>query len=237
MPDSLGDRMKGQYEDRYRLSLPRRTYTIIRVDGKAFHTLTRSILKPYDLTFMGAMDAVAIALCSELQGAQFAYTQSDEVSVLLTDFATIQTEAWFDGNIQKMVSISAGIAAMTFNEHFGYRYKPTQALFDSRVFTIPDRTEVANYFIWRQQDAERNSLQMLARHYYSHKELHKKNAADLHELLHLKGVNWNDAEPRFKRGRTTVYHENRWRLSFCPVFSKDRSYLDLVIPKHPGYEE
>src|ERR1700677_4286588 len=113
--DSLGDRMKKQYEDRWRIMLPRRTYTILRVDGKSFHTYTRGFKRPYSTQFMDVMDETAFSLCEEIMGAQFAYIQSDEISVLLTDFASPTTEAWFDGNLQKIVSVGAGIATMTFN--------------------------------------------------------------------------------------------------------------------------
>ena len=176
MKDELGDRMKSQYEDRTRFFLPRRTYTIIRVDGKAFHTLTKNFKRPFDRTLMDMMDATAKALCKEIQGSCFAYTQSDEISVLLTDFEKITTCAWFDGNIQKMVSVAAACATMAFNEELMRRGLANnhKAMFDARVFTIPDAVEVENYFVWRQNDASRNSVQMAARAAYSHKELEGK---------------------------------------------------------------
>jgi tRNA(His) guanylyltransferase len=85
--DSLGDRMKSQYEDRTRLYLPRRTYTIVRVDGRAFHSYCRGLERPFDRDLMADMDATAIALCEEMQGARLAFVQSDEISVLLTRLA------------------------------------------------------------------------------------------------------------------------------------------------------
>ena len=116
MTDSLGDRMKEFYEKRAQTFLPRRAYTMIRVDGKAFHTFTRGLDVPFDHDFMADMNKTAMALCDEIQGAQFAYVQSDEISVLLTDFKKFGTDAWFDGNVQKMVSISASIATAEFNK-------------------------------------------------------------------------------------------------------------------------
>src|SRR5512137_2136173 len=115
MQDALGDRMKGQYEDRTRYSLPRRTFTIIRLDGKAFHTYTRGLKKPFDGDLFADIDTAIINMLPEIQGAVFAYTQSDEISVLLTDFATTQTDAWFDGNLQKMCSVAASIMTAQFN--------------------------------------------------------------------------------------------------------------------------
>ena len=147
--DSLGDRMKDQYENRTRYLLPRRTYTIIRLDGKAFHTFTRYCEKPYDDILRYAMGEAMLELCSEVQGCKMGYQQSDEISLVLTDFETDATDAWFDGNIQKIASVSASIATMRFNK-FVSRYigqvtwANTNALFDSRVFTIADRIEVIN---------------------------------------------------------------------------------------------
>jgi tRNA(His) guanylyltransferase len=208
MKDSLGDRIKSQYEDRTRMFIPRRTYTIIRVDGKAFHTLTRGFNKPFDYRLMEMMDETAIAMCKEIQGAKFAYTQSDEISILLTDFEKITTSAWFDGNIQKMVSIASACATANFNMQMLKRgLQNKMAMFDARVFTIPDPVEVENYFIWRQQDATRNSVQMAARSVYSHKECDNKNIPALHDLLHAKGINWNNYYSGEKRGRCIVKHQ------------------------------
>ena len=99
--DSLGDRMKG-YENIARNYLTRRIPTIIRVDGKAFHTFTRGMEKPFDRILMTTMQNTMKYLCENIQGCVFGYTQSDEVTLVLTDYATITTDAWFGYNIQKM---------------------------------------------------------------------------------------------------------------------------------------
>lgn len=93
MKDQIGDRMKEFYEDRTRYALVRRTYTIIRIDGKAFHTYTRGLQKPFDDQLMDDMDATAAYVCQNIQGAKFAFVQSDEISVLITDFDDINTGA------------------------------------------------------------------------------------------------------------------------------------------------
>jgi tRNA(His) guanylyltransferase len=208
MKDALGDRIKSQYEDRTRFLLPRRTYTIIRVDGKAFHTLTRGFTRPFDRKLMTMMDNTAMAMCKEMQGAALAYVQSDEISVLLTDFSKITTNAWFDGNVQKMASIAAACATANFNMEMlrnnYFKSDSKLAMFDARVFTIPDATEVENYFIWRQNDASRNSVQMVARSLYSHKELEGKGVPQLHDLIHAKNKNWNNYTSGEKRGRCIV---------------------------------
>lgn len=220
MQDTLGDRMKGQYEDRTRFMLPRRTYTILRLDGKAFHTYTRGLKKPFDNDLFEDMDAAIVQLLPEIQGAVLAYTQSDEISVLVTDFAKPSTSAWFDGNLQKMVSVASSIMTAEFNQLRRMRHFETQpsfanfslAFFDCRAFTIPDRIEVMNYFRWRQQDCVRNSVSMVAQANFSHNELHGKGQSDMHEMLHQKGVNWaTDFTDGEKNGRVIVketYTEN-----------------------------
>lgn len=222
--------MKDDYENRTRLSLPRRTYTIIRMDGKAFHTFTRGMQKPFDEQLVEDMQETTIGLCEKIEGVVLAYTQSDEISLLLTDFATMQTEAWFDGNLQKICSISASIATQEFNKLMALRYgldciawarnmdseefranatyndepRLRTANFDSRVFTIPDPVEVENYFIWRQKDATRNAIQMVAQSLYSHKELQNKGWSDLNEMIFQKGKNFNDYHSHYKRGSVVV---------------------------------
>jgi tRNA(His) guanylyltransferase len=216
MNDPLGDRMKGNYEDRTRFSLPRRTYTIIRLDGKAFHTYTKGLDKPFDQGLSDDIDTAIKAIMPQIQGAVFAYTQSDEISILVTDFALPTTDAWFDGNLQKMCSVSASLMTAQFNQarvlRKVYSKEPIEhingmelAYFDARIFTIPDPTEVMNYFIWRNNDCARNSLSMVAQDKFSHTELQGKGGTELHEMLHAKGVNWaNDYTDDQKNGRLIV---------------------------------
>jgi len=108
--DSLGDRMKSFYEDRFRLQLPRRTNILIRIDGKAFHTYTKGLNRPYDTDLMDDMNETTKFLCENIQGAKMGYVQSDEISILITDYDDIDTQGWFDYNLQKMCSISASLA-------------------------------------------------------------------------------------------------------------------------------
>jgi tRNA(His) 5'-end guanylyltransferase len=228
--DALGDRMKQQYEDRTRFSLPRRTYTIIRVDGKSFHTFTRHCEKPFDSCLANSIDEAATALCEEAQGISFAYAQSDEVSFLLTDFALPTTDAWFDGNIQKIVSISSAVMTAEFNKSYRWRFL---AFFDARVFTIPDPVEVENYFIWRQQDATRNSIQSVAQSKFSQKQLHGKKTSEMQEMLFQEhGINWDALEPYWKRGRCVVKDEQGWSVDReIPIFTQRREYLSSRIPR------
>jgi tRNA(His) 5'-end guanylyltransferase len=249
MKDQLGDRMKKFYEDKTRFFLPRKTYAIIRVDGKAFHTYTKKLMHPFDDGLMDDMDDTACYLCKNIQGAKMTFVQSDEISILMTDFDNIETDMWFDGNIQKIVSVSASMATSKFNQLRWIRLIGIEdiaqiklAEFDSRVFIIPNNSEVENYFIWRQQDTERNSISSVAQSIYSHKELIGKNCSEQQEMIFQKGINWNDYAPKYKRGRTitkqqyTVKTEtairNHWKSGECPIFTKDREFLRQYIPKN-----
>jgi len=238
--DSLGDRMKG-YEDTFRVYLPKRLPMIIRVDGKAFHTFTRNLNRPFDPDFMDCMLQTAKFLCEEIQGVKLAYWQSDEISLLITDYDTITTQAPFDKNLQKLVSISASLATSAFNQatyrknmsyfEHGVPDKFTQlANFDSRAFVLP-KEEVANYFLWRQQDATRNSINSVGQAHFSPRALHGLNTSQVQELLFKeKGINWNDLPVIEKRGACLVQYETGWVVdNNIPIFSQDRKYINLLV--------
>ena len=116
--DSLGDRMKQNYEYVPRTYLTRRAPVIIRLDGKAFHTFTKGMKKPFDKIMMTTMQRTMQFLCKNIQGCVFGYTQSDEITLVLTDYATITTDAWFGYNVQKMTSVAASMATVAFNRFF-----------------------------------------------------------------------------------------------------------------------
>ncbi len=203
MDDSLGDRMK-RHEAVTRHVLPTRTYTVLRIDGKAFHSYTRGLERPFDVKLMDDMDYVAKTLCHEITGTVLAYVQSDEISLLVTDFAKTGTQPWMGGVLAKWQSVSASVATCAMIERRGATPRP---LFDARVFTLPDAVEVANYFIWRQKDAVRNSISMTAQAAFSHRNLHGKTGNEMQEMLwQEKGINWNDLPDACKRGRVV------WRV-------------------------
>jgi tRNA(His) 5'-end guanylyltransferase len=225
--DKIGDRMKYNYENRTKQFLTRRVPTIIRLDGKAFHTYTKGLNKPFDDGLIADMQETTKFLCENVQGCKLGYTQSDEITLVLTDYDNLQTDAWFDYNVQKMTSVSASMATAKFNQlrvkreaDMFYRTKETVltfvkelieedtfiplAFFDSRVFQIGEKEEVVNSLIWRQQDAERNSIQMLAQSLYSQKQLHGKNTSVLQDMCWDKGQNWNDLDSSKKRGSLII---------------------------------
>lgn len=197
---NIDDRMKGYYELRQRPELLRRTPVIVRIDGRAFHSYTRSFTKPFSPILQQCMVAASQALAAEMQGFVAAYTQSDEASFLLVDYATLQTDAWFGYNQQKLASISASIFTAHFNQAIHeWNREIWPAYFDARAFNVP-REEVCNYFVWRAKDWVRNSVSMLARSKFSHKELLHKPVPSMHEMLHGVGVNWADLSPCWKNG-------------------------------------
>lgn len=224
----IGDRMKRNYEDRSRFYLTKRTPVIIRVDGRAFHTYTKSFQRPFDGRIELAMKEAMRQLCMEAQGAKFAYTQSDEISVLLTDWDNLDTESWFDYNLQKLCSISASIVTSVFNRYMG---GTRLAQFDARAFNIP-REEVTNYFLWRAKDWYRNSVTMYAQAFFSHKQLHGVNVAGMHELLHTVGKNWaTDLTPAQKNG-TFYYRDDDWWVAnsiITPNFPDISSYMAAYL--------
>jgi len=228
--DSLGDRMKNNYENRFRYQLIRRMPVIIRLDGKSFHTLTHKCEKPFDGNLSKCMEYTATKLCEEIQGAKCAYTQSDEISILVTDYDLITTQAWFDYNLQKVVSISASIASTLFTEIFGQT-----GLFDSRAFNIPI-DEVCNYFIWRQKDWIRNSVAGLAQAHFSPNQLHNKSQSDMHDMLHDIGINWADAKPRFKNGvfvcKMARPDYSFWGVKDDVIFTENREIIENLLVRN-----
>lgn len=240
MLDNLGDRMK-KYEEACRGVLPRRLPVILRVDGRAFHTYTRGFDRPFDSRIGEVMGLVAVALCTQIQGAQFAYTQSDEISVLIHGYKRFASQPWFDNEIQKMVSVAAGIASATFTHEMAQRvisFKP--AVFDARVFVLPE-ADVCNYFVWRQQDAVRNSVQTLARSLFSHAQCERKSCDDLKSMCAEAGQSWDDLPLHWQRG-VCVYRMlelDGMRSSMFvdqhpPVFSGDRAYVERHLAVEEG---
>lgn len=118
---SLGDRMKNNYENVNRFYLTRRMPVIIRVDMRAGHTFTKGMNKPFDDVFVKTMQETMKYLCENIQGCVLGYTQSDEISLVLVDYAELTTDAWFGNNLQKMCSVSASMATLAFNKFFSCR--------------------------------------------------------------------------------------------------------------------
>jgi len=211
--DDLGNRMKTFYEQIPKTRLMRRCPVICRLDGSSFHTFTRGFKRPFDDVLIKTMQETAKYLCENIQGCQLAYTQSDEISLLLIDYQRFETSAWFDYEIQKMVSISASMATLEFNRQFldnvnewqsncGLKEETDSDIIE-QLYKLQDtyieaeykgamfdarvfnipREEVTNYFYWRQLDASRNSIQMVGQANFSHRELQHKSCNDIQDML------------------------------------------------------
>lgn len=256
--DDLGTRMKTFYENTYRFGMTRRMPVAIRIDGKAFHTFTKGFVRPFDKVLSNAMIRTMGYLCENIQGCVFGYTQSDEITLILLDYQTLQTDAWFGYEIQKICSISASMATMAFNKFFeqeihlqydveNYMRYPDQydekelnlvkaylkaldkgAMFDSRCFNIP-KEEVCNLIYWRQLDATRNSIQMMGQANFSHAELQGKSCNDIQDMLiEKKNINWNNTPTPWKRG--TAWRKGSGIDFNMPILKvEDRAYVDDLI--------
>lgn len=220
---TFSDRMK-DYENCYSIKVPNRSYMVVRLDGVGFSKYTKQFEKPFDDLLSNVMDATTIELCKAFN-PKFAYTQSDEISLIFTTIDNIDAELIFDGKIQKVSSILAGKATAIFNKKmlqmlttlkYGEDevinkiklddFKEIDAFFDARVFVIPDLTEVYNYFTWRQQDCTRNSISMAA-HALLKGDLSGVNGDKKQERLFSEaGVNWNDYKIKYKRGVVIKKH-------------------------------
>ena len=236
--DDFGKRMK-TYENSYRFTLPRRMPVILRIDGCHFHTFTKGMDKPFDDKLIEAFWETCKFLGENIMGAKLIYHQSDEISILITNYDTIQTDSWFSNNLQKMASVSASMAAAKFNEVIRKSYPDKElAFFDSRAWVIP-QDEVNNYFTWRQQDASKNSISMAAFANFAHKDLHGLSGNQLQEkLFSEKGINWDKFPTWKKRGACIIKKEylkenamrRRWETDLdIPLFSKDRNYVERYV--------
>lgn len=232
----LAERMKG-YEKRNRYYLQRRMPVILRLDMRAGHSFTKGFKRPFDEVFIKSMQNTAKYLCENIQNCKLSYQQSDEITLLLIDYDRLNTDCFFDYRVDKLCSITASMATMAFNKLFEkyvdeYRFSKWDgvsnyednaweyiqvllsavekgAMFDARCFNIP-KEEVTNLLYWRQDDAAKNSIQMVGRAFFSHKELHKKSRNDIQDMLMTqKGINWNDFPTYQKRGSCCIKTEEK----------------------------
>lgn len=251
---SFGDRMK-RYESVSDAILTSRLPKIIRIDGKSFHTYTRGFERPFDNIMTETWFETAKYLCNHIMGAKIAYFQSDELSILINDYEKTDSQSWFNNRVQKIVSVSSSMATAAWNRSMLMRSASRHdggfskiALFDSRVFVLP-KEEVANYFIWRQQDCIKNSVNQVANSFFTHEELMGLNSSQKQELLFSKrNINWSKFPNHQKNGSCLVKHSEEkydiseyyshystnegcnWVLDLnIPIFTQDREYIEKYI--------
>ena len=229
MTSSLADRMKSYEDISCAQHLIPNLPICIRVDGKAFHSWCRGLERPFDTRLQHVMDEVAAELV-DMTDAVIGYTQSDEISLILWNYAVPNSDIYFHGRRDKLLSVVASAATWFFQRALP-AYLPTKvgklALFDCRVWNVPTPQEACNYLLWREQDATRNSISMAAQACFSPKKLHGKNGKEMQEMLFQKGVNWNDYDARCKRG---AY----WKRQLVTrAFTADE--LATLPPKHEAH--
>lgn len=217
-------RMKGYEQHFTRQSLPANRPFLVRLDGKNFsrwtkpiqdHAMARNPDRPYSelLALLFARVAQGMA---EAYHACYAYTQSDEITLVFSG----RDDPIFGGRTQKINSVMAADASVRFNQHLQelapesvYQRLPGPALFDARAFAVPDEGEATNAVIWREQDAQKNAISMLARHFFSHKSLHGQNGARKVERLHEEvGIVFSQEPAWFRIGQHFARRRRRYTL-------------------------
>ena len=255
MAVSLHERMTQYYESvTHSRTLTRRMPVIIRCDMECGKAFTNKLKKPWDDVFSKAMQRTVCDMAEKIQGCVLGYTASDEISLLLLDYQELNTDAWFGYNIDKLVSSAASMATIFFFKNFvreALHFEDSLSeedktsngeylvvlnnkvqcnpIFDARAFNIP-KEEVANYFLDRQRYTEKNSISMLARHYFSHKEIEGKNGSQMQDMLMEKyNVNWNDCPIVHKRG-VFCKKDSLFRIDEnSPIVSQNRDYIDSLV--------
>ena len=206
--DALGDRMKlyEVIETQRRFNPAKPIYA--RIDGRGFSKFTAHMHRPYDTMMSEAMVATTKFLVAETH-ASMGYTQSDEISLTWAPISYENGEIFFDGKVQKMVSVIAGMTSSFFTRHCMNSYylaghaQARLPHFDCRIFQLPDETEGANAFVWRALDARKNAISMAAHAFFPHKALQGKSGREKLAMMEEKGV-FFDAYPDFFKHGTFV---------------------------------
>lgn len=199
--DNLGNYLKTiERNETSRVSDHEAVY--IRIDGNRFSKFTRGMNRPFDEQMSQAMVATTASLVEET-GALVGYTQSDEISLIL-HARNPTSELWHGGKFQKLTSRSASKATHLFYRNalkFGLdKFVEHQfPEFDSRAFGV-SLEDAAKCLLWREIDATKNAIQMISRHYFSHKSLYKKNTDDQINMLTNIGIDVNNYPVGFLRG-------------------------------------
>lgn len=225
---------------------------IARLDGRGFHNFTKGLKRPYDENLSFCMRRTALALLEQTH-CDIAYTQSDEITLIWRNEYDQgkESKAFFNGKVQKMVSVLAATATMEFNRLISRflpeEYSDRKPMFDCRVWQVPNLEVAAENLLWREMDATKNSITMAASAYYPHSELQGKHSGDKHEMLFQKGINWNDYPTFFKKGvyiskRTVMKELDPATLAKIPEAHRptgpiERNVIvELEIPKATSIE-
>lgn len=200
--DNLGDKLKDLEQTEAGRKVMKGLPVMARLDGRSFSKFTKGLKRPYDERMSQLMIDTTKYLVDQTQ-ACVGYCQSDEISLCWYFPYESTSEYMFDGKYQKLVSTLSAMATVYFNKNLDrIPEKITEyPTFDCRVWQVPTLREVYLNFLWREQDATKNSISMAAHHYFSHKDMMGKTGSEKQALLLSEhGVNWNDYPTFFKRG-------------------------------------
>lgn len=256
---SLEERMK-RYENVSRNYLTRRVPVIARIDGKSFHSVTKGLVKPFDKNVEIAMQLTMQSLCEEVQGCVFGYTQSDEITLVITDYETIITDAWFGYNIQKMASVLASTATFYFNRYFSQSVRKFLDDDSNKVFSSEEdfkqfqryreilmkkletgalfdarvfsipKDEVANSLIWGQQDGTRNNIEGAARYFLGANRCMNRTQYQLIEMMKNAGVDYFSRFTSSEIYGSACYKVEQEVQNQYGVFTRNKWIIDYSIP-------
>ena len=208
---------------------------LVMLDGRSFSKLIKKkFALPFDDRFIEMMNKTTEKLCAEIGGAKIAYVQSDEISLFLEDYKTINTDSFFGYRLTKLLSIIPSIATGYFNKELWKIFPDSDPVqFDCKVWNVPNLNEVYSWFLYRQNDCVRNSKQQVAQKYYSHKELHGLLVDDqVQKVKDEKGISWwHDFDEGKKYGRL-IWKEKEHHINQERNLEYDRS----VWKSHPGFD-
>ena len=188
--DSIGNKHK-ELEAIYDYRLVPGSLIMARLDGRAFHSLLKKADKPYDLSYITALEATTIAVIKEF-AVDLAYVQSDEITLFWHNLNM------FDLRVQKLCSVLASFTCSNFSQRWDL--KCIMPSFDCRIWQEPTLEGVAENLLWREWDASKNSVSMAAHTMFKQKELHGKSTKERIEMMESKGFHWNQLDDRLKRG-------------------------------------
>lgn len=195
-------------------------YTLVMLDGRSFSKMVKKKFElPFDDNFIDMMNETAKYICKKIQGALFAYVQSDEISILLSD----KGDTFFGGRLNKMQSIIASMAASKFNQlmmlyNLKNGIEPNDPMkivestnlvdFDCKVWNVPTFNDAIAWFIYRQIDCIRNSKQQAAQTYLSFEQLLNQDTDKQITLLKVnKGIDWETEYDDGKKFGRFIYKE------------------------------
>lgn len=246
---SLKERMVS-YELISNALLTKKLPVIISLNGRSFRKLTSLLTKPYCNDFSILMGQILICLMSEIEGSVFGYSYNDEIHIVCRNDQTLQTEAWYGNDIQKIVSASASLASISLFSLAKQRDIKLlgNPVFLGKTFILPSIAETINYLISKQNQASNSAIHFAT--YYELLKIHNTpdkvlqlmrdlNTDEKYELLmKQEGVNLNQYGLAFWRGigcyrvPTLINNETKYKLTIndsLPFLSKDQTFLSNIL--------